>query len=316
MMNAHREVTVAIFSPYVCLTITIEPGRNDGPDEVHVHPGGQGIWIARMLRHLGERPLLCGPIGGEPGRVISELAAHWGIEIDPVEIPGASPTTVQDRRGGERRDIVSTPAPSLSRHELDDAYGRFLELALSSRVCVLTGQENEIIPVDSYRRLASDFASSDVPVVGDLHGAELEALLDGGGIDLLKVSDEDLAADGLIKGETEDEALSAIKDLTARGARNVVISRADRPALASMGGAVYRVTPPALEPADARGAGDSMTAGLAGAYSRGLPPEDSLRLAAAAGAANVTRHGLGSASSELIPKLAERVEVEALLPAR
>jgi fructose-1-phosphate kinase PfkB-like protein len=49
---------------------------------------------------------------------------------------------------------------------------------------------------------------------------------------------------------------------------------------------------------------------------RGLGPEESLRLASGAGAANVTRHGLGSASDDLIPRLAERVTVEVLTPAR
>jgi 1-phosphofructokinase len=77
---------------------------------------------------------------------------------------------------------------------------------------------------------------------------------------------------------------------------------------------IYRVTGPALEAVDYRGAGDSMTAGLSAALRRGLGPEETLRLAAGAGAANVTRHGLGSASDDLIPRLADRVEVEVLVP--
>jgi 1-phosphofructokinase len=57
-----------------------------------------------------------------------------------------------------------------------------------------------------------------------------------------------------------------------------------------------------------------MTAGLAAGMRRGLRPEDLLRLASGAGAANVTRHGLGSASDDLIPRLAERVAIETLTP--
>jgi fructose-1-phosphate kinase PfkB-like protein len=59
-----------------------------------------------------------------------------------------------------------------------------------------------------------------------------------------------------------------------------------------------------------------MTAGLAAAMSRGLSPEESLKLACGAGAANTTRHGLGSASDDLILKLAERVEVAILTSTR
>jgi 1-phosphofructokinase len=57
-----------------------------------------------------------------------------------------------------------------------------------------------------------------------------------------------------------------------------------------------------------------MTAGLAAAVRRGLGPEETLRLACAAGAANVTRHGLGSADADLIPGLTEKVELNQLSP--
>jgi 1-phosphofructokinase len=304
--------TVAVFAPHLALTVTIENGREGGPDDIHIHPGGQGFWVARMLRHLGERPLLCGPVGGESGAVLRGLIRQWGIELSPVEVQESSPAIIQDRRSGERTPIAEAPAPGLARHELDDAYGKILDHALTSQVVVLTGQRTEIVPVDTYRRLGHDLASADVRVVGDLHGQELDALLDGGPIDLLKVSDEDLAEDGALTDRDEPSVLDALHRLLERGARNVVISRAEQPALAHLGDVSYRVTGPAFEPADFRGAGDSMTAGLAAGYSRRLRPEESLRLAAAAGAANVTRHGLGSASHDLIPKLAERVEIEIL----
>jgi len=307
--------TVAVFAPHLALTVTIERGKEGGPDDIHIHPGGQGFWVARMLRHLGEKPLLCGPIGGESGAVLRGLVRQWGIDLSPVEVQESSPAIIQDRRTGDRNPIAEAAAPGLARHELDDAYGKILDHALSSKVVVITGQRTEIVPVDTYRRLGHDLASADVRVVGDLHGRELEAFLDGGPIDLLKVSDEDLTEDGVLQDAEEAPALDALHHLIERGARNVVVSRAEQPSLAHLGETTYRVTGPALEPADFRGAGDSMTAGLAAGISRRLGAEELLRLASGAGAANVTRHGLGSASHDLIPKLAERVEIEILSPA-
>jgi 1-phosphofructokinase len=307
--------TIAVFAPHLTLTVTIEKATEAAPDDIHIHPGGQGFWVARMLRHLRERPLLCGPVGGEAGAVLRNLIEIWGIDLSPVEVQESSPAIVQDRRSGDRNPVAEAMAGTLARHELDDAYGRILDHALSCEVVVITGQPSEIVPVDTYRRLGHDLNSADVRVVGDFHGKELDAFLEGGRLDLLKVSDQDLVDDGRPSPDDEDTAVAELQRLHDAGAQNVVISRGDRPAVALIDGATYRVTGPALEAVDYRGAGDSMTAGLSAALRRGLGPEESLRLAAGAGAANVTRHGLGSASDDLIPRLAERVEVEMLVPA-
>jgi 1-phosphofructokinase len=55
-----------------------------------------------------------------------------------------------------------------------------------------------------------------------------------------------------------------------------------------------------------------MTAGIAAALALDLDFEATLRLGAAAGALNVTRHGLGSGSGDAVRALADRVEITAL----
>lgn len=308
---------VVIFAPVIVLTVTVEAGPETG-SEVHFHPGGQGFWVARMLRHLGENPLLCGPVGGESGGVIRGLLNEWGINLSPVAMAAESPVTVQDRRGGDRTSIAETPMPHLSRHELDDLYGTFLDHALNISTVVITGRWGEIVPLDEYKRLGHDLETGNVDVVGDLHGAELRAFLEGGVIDVLKVSAEDLRDDGMLgPGDIEEsEAIDVIDGLHERGARNVVLSLSGGGALAGVDGDRYRARLLEFDPADHRGAGDSMTAGLTAATLRGLSAMETLKLACAAGGANVTRHGLGSASENLVSELAERVEVERLVEHR
>jgi 1-phosphofructokinase len=55
-----------------------------------------------------------------------------------------------------------------------------------------------------------------------------------------------------------------------------------------------------------------MTAALAVAVARELEWIDALKLAAAAGAVNATRHGSGTGRSDTIGELAARVRVEPL----
>jgi 1-phosphofructokinase len=96
----------------------------------------------------------------------------------------------------------------------------------------------------------------------------------------------------------------------ASGARHIVVSRADAPALALIDDRLVKVTTPHLEPMDHRGAGDSMTAGLAVGSAAGMAFDDTLRLAAAAGALNVTRHGLGSGQRDQIEEFAKHIDVQ------
>jgi 1-phosphofructokinase len=312
---ADQHHTVAVLAPVLYLTVTVELSSS-GEDEVHIHPGGQGFWVARMLKHLGERPLLCGPVGGESGKVFIGLLGQFGMDMSPIEIAHPSPVVISDRRSGDRQPIAESPAVALERHEIDDVYGRFFDRAINAGVCVVTGQSQEILPARFYSRLGNDLGAGDVTVVADFHGPELWDFLDGGPIDVLKVSDEDLEGDGLLDGPPDQESMTdAIAELLEAGARSVVLSQEDRPTLASIDDRWYVARSPELDPADHRGAGDSMTAGLAAAARRGLGAEETLRLACAAGAANVTRHGLGSADDELIPGLVEKVEVTPLAAA-
>lgn len=302
--------TVCVFAPSMLVTVTVERG-GDEFDDIHFHLGGQGYWVARLVRELGERPILVAPIGGEAGQVIRGLIRSTGLDFAPVTIQGASPGYLHDRREGERTPLAEARSPDLDRHEIDDLFAKTLQHALGAQLCVLTGKRpGDTLPVDFYRRLSWDLAAANVRTVGDLHGEELVCFLEGGPLDVLKVSDEDLAADGRIPSQDADEedVWAAIGELRERGARAVVVSRADG-SLASFKDVRMRAAAPRFEVVDSSGAGDSMTAALAVGMVRGLGPEESLRLASAAGSANVIRHGLASSPAELIARLTPLVDI-------
>jgi 1-phosphofructokinase len=92
----------------------------------------------------------------------------------------------------------------------------------------------------------------------------------------------------------------------------VLISRAGEPAIALVEGKPIEVSLPAMQVVDHRGAGDSMTAGVAAVLARGGDIEEALRTGAAAGALNVTRHGLGTGRGEAVEQLMKRVELRPL----
>jgi 1-phosphofructokinase len=302
-------VPAVVFAPSPVITVTVEE-VGDEP-EVHFHGGGQGVWVARMMGSLGASVTICAALGGEGGFVLRPLIEREGLGLRAIEVETANGAYVHARRSGDRKIIVEINAPRLTRHDLDALYGATLVAAIDAGTCVLTGTVPPVVPPDTFRRLASDLGNNGVQVVADLSGESLAAAVEGR-VDLVKVSHEELIRDGYAASERVDDLLAGIERLRALGARDVVVSRAHDPALASFDGCLLEAAFPTVEVLDPRGAGDSMTAALTVARARRLDPEASLRLAVAAGTLNVTRHGLATGQQEDIERLAAEVVVREL----
>ena len=302
---------VAIFAPSLVLTVTVED-HGSGPD-VHVHAGGQGFWQARMLESLGFDAVLATTLIGEVGGVLRHLMEdEEHVDLLAVRRDGRGAAYVHDRRGGERIAIAETGGDALSRHDIDELYGLALRAALDADATILSGPAGDgIVPDDVYRRLAADLRAAGRPVIADLAGTRLTAVLEGG-VDVLKVSDDELVADGLAASNEDGPLLEAIARLTSTGATHVVVTRSTGTTLACGPEGLVEASGPTLQVVDTRGAGDSLTAGVTSVLARGGSFEDALRLGVAAGAVNVTRHGLGSADAETIRAMQRLVEVRPL----
>jgi 1-phosphofructokinase len=215
-----------------------------------------------MAARLGADVSLWAPLGGETGQVLQNLLAVDGITLVPVPVHRSNGAYVHDRRNGRRVEIAQTPSPELRRHELDDLYDATLTSGLEADVTLLTGPRNEgVLPTSTYERLARDLRRNDRLVLADLSGDCLRAALRGG-LDLLKVSDEELVQYGWVADRDLDQASAAARALHAEGAENVIISRGEQPALALLDGSLFEVKGPRFTPMDEHGAGDSMFAAV------------------------------------------------------
>jgi len=298
---------VAVVAPSPLLTVTIEQGTRG--DEVHLHAGGQGVWVARMVAALGGRPRLIGVFGGEIGSVVEHLLRDEGIDVRPVPVQGSNGAYVHDRRSGEREELAQVEPAVLTRHDVDEWYTRALVECLDADIATVTGVVVEdVLPVDVFRRLCTDLARNGRRVVADLSGAALHAALEGG-VRALKVSHEELIDSGLAKSDDLDDLIDGIGRLAETGLEMAVVSRGPEPTLAWMHGTLYEIRVPPLELVDGRGGGDAMAASMAVGLCEGRPVPELLRLLGAAGALNVTRRGLATSGGNEVERFSAHVEV-------
>jgi 1-phosphofructokinase len=298
-----------VFAPAPILTVTIEQSEGD---ELHLHAGGQGVWIGRMVAELGVDVTVSASLGGEIGSVVRCLLAQEDVTVVDTPVAATNGAYVHDRRSGQRRELAAMEPVTLSRHDVDELYGATVTAALDAEVCVLAGAgHDDLVPPDVYRRLAVDLVANGRTVVADLSGRLLDAVIEGGA-PAIKVSHEELLADGRAAGESTEDLLAAVAEIAGQTGGAAACTRSGESTLAVVGDRAFELSSPPLEPVETRGAGDSFTAGLAAGLARGLGVEDALRLAAAAGSLNVTRRGLGSGRREQVEALVDHVTMREL----
>lgn len=303
---------VAIFGPHPLLSITIEALTADGGDDIHVHAGGQGVWVARMAAELGARPVLCGFIGGETGTVLRPLLEEMPVELRLTETAVDSGAYIHDRRDGERRPIAQSASMPPSRHEIDDLFAATVAAAIDSDVLALCGPyPDEALPLEIYGNLVADVKANGTPVVVDLSPPRLDSALEGKP-DLVKINDWELAK--FVVGPVDGEARlrAGAERLLERGAGAAIVTRAEEPAIVVRGHEAWLLAPPRFERGSREGCGDSMMGALAASLAAGREWEEALRIGAAAGAANFLRHGLGTGARSVVEDLAKRVELRPL----
>ncbi len=304
---------IAVFSPSPLLTITIEPGP-DRP-EVHLHAGGQGVWVARLAATLGAEVVICCALGGEPGRVIRGLIDADSLTLRAAAASSPNGVYIHDRRSGSRIEVVSVESRPLGRHAADELYGIALGAGLDADLTLVTGcQPADLVQADLYRRLVSDLRANGKPAVADLTGPPLGATLEGG-VELLRLSEEELVRGRHAAGSALPDLVDGARRLHQAGARHVLVSRGAAPAILvgdAEDSAQIELAGPAFEAFDQAGAGDSMFAATGVGLARGMEMLEALRLGMAAGALNATRRGLGTGTRQEIERLAAHVTVQPL----
>ena len=279
---------------------------------MHLHAGGQGVWVARMAAELRAHPILCSFVGGETGQLLRPLLEQQRGELRAVHTTASCGCYVVDRRAGAREVIATAWSAPSSRHEVDDLFSIACAAALASRVLVVCGPvPPDSLPLELYRNLVADARANGSDVIVDLAPRCLDSALDAGP-SMVKLNDWQLAE--YVSGSVDQpgELRAGAERVLGAGAECVIVTRGGEPALVLREDRAWELVPPRFDGGAPEGSGDSMVGAMAAALARGIDWEQSLRWGAAAGAANFLRHGLGTGSGDVVGDLLHRVELRSL----
>jgi 1-phosphofructokinase len=265
-----------------------------------------------MLTCLGADPVLCGFLGGESGELLGPLLQRLIPSRHLVRTASASGCYVTDRRSGERQLLTCTLSDPPSRHETDELFSIACAEAIACGWLVVTNpMPADALPLEIYGDLVSDARASGCRTLVDLSSPRLESALRGEP-DLVKLNDWELAE--FVRGPVSEpsQLRGAAQRLCDEGAKAVIVTRGELPGFVLSGAQAWELTPPLLQRGSREGCGDAMMGALAATWAQGESFERAVIVGAAAGAANFLRHGLGSASREVIERLTDSVILEPL----
>lgn len=279
-------VTVTL-NPSVDRTVEVRALRRGGVHRVtaeHVHAGGKGINVTRVLCAHGARSVAILPVGGGAGHQLVDMLTTAGVEFVavPVDAPARSNVAVAEPDGTVTK-INSTGRP-LSADELDACCAAVLAGAEDADWVVAGGSLPLGVPDTCYADLIEKLRPIKVAV--DTSGDALVAAVKAGPA-LVKPNREELEAAVGMRLATVGDVVAAADQLRKAGAGTVLASLGrDGAVLVDDDGRWYGEAP--AQPRSAVGAGDAM---LAGFLYGGAAGPVALRVALAWGAAAASLPG-------------------------
>ena len=290
-----------------------QPGDSVRGQSVREVVGGKGNNVARALRRLGRtevRPAVF--LGGATGKRCEHLL-RTDDGLDPlVTATDAETRVILTVRTGDSSDQTAffDPDPAISDEEAENLLNRVEGALTTGEVHSLTLSGSS--PSESTHGLFSDLIAlaqaRQVPTFLDTYGPALDSIW-GFWPEVIQLNKREASV--YLKKRSSPADLVGLLDRWAKhGVVVSVVTDGPGPVLARVRNRVYRVDPPKVPLVNPIGSGDSLLAGLADGWLKGLDPVPLLKRAIACGAANAAVWDAGGINPDIIENLAGRVFVE------
>ena len=275
-------------------------------------PGGKGINVSKVVKALGGKTLALGVLGGAAGGYIQAA-------MDKMELPNDMVLTGEITRTNlkiidpllQTNTDINEPGGPVSEETLDAVWHKLTKAVKPGDTVVLAGKNPPGMP-DS--RLAD--------WVTRLHGMKVYTCVDTVGEpmqqaiaaqpDIIKPNREELAEIAGRRMVTDDDVLTAARELVDRGVGLVTASLGADGAIFVTRNQAFRGYAPKVSVVAVAGAGNAMMAALTHYSAAGCSLEETARRSIAVSVASVMCSGSEAPELNMILPLIDQVRLEKL----
>ena len=275
-------------------------------------PGGKGLNVSKPASIYGAEVVATGFAGGHAGAYIEDALKPFGIRsaFYHVDAESRSCINIWDEVNQVQTEFLE-PGFTLTEEDFAGFEAKFRQLVQEAKVVAMSGSVPKGLDGTAYQRLVKIVKDAGIPVILDTSGKLLEM-----GIEaiptMIKPNIDEIR---MLTGKRCDdisEIIEAARAIHERGVKIVAVSLGADGSLAVGDDGIFRARGPKIDAVNTVGCGDSMIAGFALGLSKGLPLEETLRLASAISAAAAMREETGFFVMEDMEKLLPQIEITRL----
>ena len=281
-------------------------GELNRTDDVYYYPGGKGINVSRVLKHLDVDSVAIGFVGGFTGNYIKEFLKLEEIQTDFIETKEITRINVKIKANQESE--LNGPGPEVNEEQRQALLKR-VQVMEQGDWFVLAGSLTNSIPFTLFEEMAMICTTKGIRFVLDTSGPALKELIHTKPF-LIKPNEEELGELFNTKITTKQEAFYYAKKLVKKGVQHVVVSMGGEGALLVTKDLAIAAEAPKGQVVNTVGAGDSLVSGFLASYVKDQNATEAFRYGVASGSATAFQSDL--CKKQDVEKLLDQVKISPL----
>jgi 1-phosphofructokinase family hexose kinase len=252
--------------------------------------GGKGINVARWLKHLGGKPQLLLPLGGQTGTELTGYLQQERIPAHAIRLREPTRVNVIITTDAGRQMRFNPLGPGLSRAEWQQFRTRVKQYLRRTNLLILSGSLPRGVPDTAYAQFVRLAHGLGVQTLLDCDGRALAAAVVARPF-LVKPNEHELSQWWGKALRSEAHILRAARSLSEATKGWVLVSRGGKRSLLANVAERFQsfANPPRVKPRNTVGAGDALLAAVARQIQLGALPQKWLEFGLKIGSAATQR---------------------------